>query len=176
MRSGVRERLSSQILNGDGSAPNIEGFYDAGRTGVNQTNGTGLNFAAAMNQAIEDVEENGFTEPDAIVARPSDWRNWQRQTTADGVFLNGHPAEVGAQTSWGLPIVLTTETAAGSALVGNFSEFCRLAVNGGVIVQISTEHASFFLQSVKAMKAEIEGATLAVLREEAFAEVTNIGS
>jgi len=172
MRSGVRERLSSQILNGDGSAPNIEGFYDAGRDS-NQVDATAMNLATALAEAIEDCQVTGFANPDAHVVHPTDWWKWKRTTTNDGIFINGHPAEQGPQTSWGLPVVLTTESAAGSALTGAFQQYSRLAVFGDVEVQMSSEHASYFIQGVKAIKAEIY-ATLAVLRETAFTEVTNL--
>jgi HK97 family phage major capsid protein len=173
MRTGVRQRLSSQILNGDGTAPNIEGFYDAGRTGVNQHDATGENLATAISQGIEDVRVTGFAEPDAAVVHGTDWGVWERTTTVDGVFINGHPSQVGPRMSWGLPVVLTTETAAAQALVGAFREFSVLPVLGDVTVQISSEHASYFIQGVKAVKAEIY-ATLAVKREEAFTEINNI--
>lgn len=171
---GVRQRLSSQILNGDGSAPNIEGFYDAGRTGVNQHDATGQNLAVAIDNGIEDVEVTGFANPDGVVVHPTDWHKWRRIQTADGIFINGSPSEVGPRTLWGLPVVATTETASGKALVGAFRDYSRLAVKRGVEVQISSEHASFFIQGVKAIKAEMR-ATLAVLREAAFTEVSNIG-
>lgn len=170
---GVRQRLSSQILNGDGTAPNVEGFYDAGRTGVNQHDATGQNLAVAIDNAIEDVEVTGFASPDGCVVHPTDWHKWRRIQTADGIFINGSPSEVGPRTLWGLPVVTTTETASGKALVGAFRDFSRLAVKRGVEVSISSEHASYFIQGVKAIKAEMR-ATLAVLREAAFTEVSNI--
>jgi HK97 family phage major capsid protein len=173
MRLGVRQRLSSQCLNGDGTAPNVEGILDAGRTGVTDVVTTGQFVADAIDLLIENVATQGFTNADAIVMHNSDWHGYRRATTADGVYIAGAPSSNLAPMMWGLPVVLTTEIASGTAVAGNFSEFSRLPVKRGIQVEISSEHASYFIQSVQAVKATIR-ATLAIRREEAFAKTDDI--
>jgi HK97 family phage major capsid protein len=175
MLDGVRERLSDQILDGNGTAPNIEGFLDAGRTGVNSHDGSGEAIAVAIAGGIEDCQVTGFAQPDAVIMHPTDWWSFKTAQAADGVLLNGPAAGNIPQVIWGRPVVVTTEIAQGSALTGAFARYSRLAVRRGVEVQISSEHASYFIQGVKAIKAEMR-ATLAVLREEAFGQITNVGS
>lgn len=173
MRVGVRQRLSSQVLNGTGTSPQIEGFLDAGRTDVNTHDATGQVYATGIAGAIEDCQVTGFAEPTAVVTNPSDWWAWRVLTTADGIYINGHPSEVGPRTIWGLPVVTTTEIASGTALTGDFAGYSKLVVGSGVEVAISSEHASYFIQGMNAIRAEVY-ATLAVTREAAFGKATNL--
>lgn len=172
MVSGVRERLSDQILDGNGTAPNIEGFLDAGRD-TTDVNTIGDFIADAVDKMIEQVEVTGMAQADGIVLHPSDWHGYRRATTADGIYIAGHPSQAVAAMMWGLPVVLTSEIAQGTGLVGAFARYSRLVVKRGVEVQISSEHASYFIQGLKAVKAEMR-ATLAVLRETAFAKTDDI--
>lgn len=172
MVSGVRERLSSQIINGDGTAPNIEGFLDAGRATID-VDTTGDFYADAADKLIENVRKTGFAEPDAFVTHPTDWHRYRRATTTDGIYIAGHPSDDVAARLWAKPAVVTTEIAAGSMLCGAFNQYSKLVVKRGVSVQISSEHASNFLTGVQTIKAEMR-ATLAVTRETAFADTNDI--
>lgn len=172
MITGLRQRLSSQIMNGNGSAPNLAGFLDDAHTPTD-VNGSGLFFADIVDKLIEAVRVNGYTEPTAVICHPSDWHAYRRSTTTDGVYLAGRPSENIAPVIWGLPVVLTTEIAAGTVHAGNYADFSRLAIRRGVEVSMSTEHASFFVQGVRAVKAEMRAA-FAVLRETAFAKSNDV--
>jgi HK97 family phage major capsid protein len=169
---GLRQRLSSQIMNGNGSAPNLTGFLDDGHTPTD-VNGTSLFYVDIVDKCIESVRVNGFTEPTAIITHPADWHAARRSTTTEGIYLLGSPAENTPPTLWGLPVILTTEIAAGTVHVGNYADYSRLVVKRGVEVSISSEHASYFLQGVKAVKAEMRAA-FAVLRETAFAKSNDV--
>src|SRR3546814_3616372 len=102
MVEGIRERLSTQCLSGDGSAPNIEGFLDAGRTGVNDVDTTGDFIADAVDKLIEKCKVTGFAIADAIVLHDSDWHGYRRATTSGGIYIAGHPSETTAKAMWGL--------------------------------------------------------------------------
>lgn len=173
MLEGVRQRVSSQIINGNGSAPNLSGILASGRSGVTDVNCTGLFIADSAAKLIENVQTVGFTNPDAIVMHPTDWWNYRKATTTDGIYIAGNPNDNLAPILWGVPVLLTTEIAAGKAIAGNFGGYARLAVKRGVEVSISSEHASYFAQGVKAVKAEMRAA-LALLREGAFAKTDDI--
>lgn len=172
MREGVRERISSQMLNGDGNAPNIEGFLDTGRD-TTDVDTAGEFVADAIDKLIEETRVTGRAEPDAIVMHPRDYHGYRRATTADGIYINGNPAQIGAPGMWTLPVVLTTEIAQGSALVGAFRQYARLVVSGGIDLAISSEDGNNFRQGVNTVRAQTF-ATLAVLRETAFSKTNDI--
>lgn len=172
MIMGVRQRLSSQLMNGNGTTPNLTGFLDNGHTPTD-VDTTGDFVADAIDKLIENVQVLGFTEPNAVIMHPTDWHGYRRATTTDGIYIAGNPSDNTPPFLWGKPVVITTEIAAGSAHCGNYSEFTRLAVKRGVEVSISSEHASYFIQGVKAVKAEMRAA-FAVIRELAFAKTNDI--
>lgn len=172
MVDGLRERLSSQLLNGDGTAPNVEGFLDAGRD-TWDVDTTGEFIADAVDKLIEKVAVSGFAECDAVIMNRGDWHGYRRATTADGIYIAGHPSENVRPSMWGLPVILTTEIAAGSALAGAFARFSKIVLGSGMEVSVSNEHNDYFIQGLNAIKAEVY-ATLAVMRETAFAKTNDI--
>ena len=173
MREGVLGRLSAQIIAGDGTAPNIEGFLDAGRTEVNSQAKGADDILTAIRKGIRVNESTGFANVDTILMNPTDWANIQTLKTADGVFIFGNPAQLTAPRLWGYPVVESTHVTAGTALLGGFQWYARVPVRGSVTVEMSNEHASYFIQDVWAIKASLR-ATLACLRESAFTKVTGL--
>jgi len=173
MRAGVLEKLSRQIIVGTGTAPQIEGFLDAGRTAVGSVAKGADDVFTAIHNGITTNRETGFAEPDAIICHPSDWHSIRTTTTGDGVFILGSPADSDVLRLWGLPVLVTTHETENTILLGGFARFARVPVKGGVDIKISSEEASYFLQNVQVIKADIR-ATLAVLREDAFTKVTGV--
>ena len=173
MIAGCRERLSSQIVAGNGTAPNIEGFLDAGRTSVNSVAKGANDVFTAIHDGMRENEVVGFAEVDLIVLHPTDWHGIRTTQTADGVFILGPPSLADAKMLWGVPVLTTTHETENTALMGAFARFARVPVIGDVTVRVSDSHASYFIQGVLAIVAELR-ATLAVLREDAFTKVTDI--
>ena len=78
LQTMIKLRLDSQLLSGDGSAPNLEGILDAGKSNVGSTNYStefngNLGRVGAIYSAITNIRVNAFTEPDAIIMHPNDW-------------------------------------------------------------------------------------------------------
>ena len=87
LQTMIRLRMDSQLLSGDGTAPNLEGILDAGKTSVGSTDfssyaGT-LGKIGAIYGAITDIRVNAFTEPDAIIMHPNDWNDVVTAVGAD---------------------------------------------------------------------------------------------
>jgi HK97 family phage major capsid protein len=173
MLMGVNQRLSSQCLNGAGTGVTLNGILASGRSGVSDVDCTGEFVADAIAKLIEKVQITGYCEPDAGIMHPSDWWGYRRATTADGIYIAGSPSENIPPMMWGKPLALTTEMTQGKAVVGAFRQYSRLAVKRGVALQISSEHASYFIQGVQAVKAEMRAAFI-LLRETAFAKTDDI--
>jgi HK97 family phage major capsid protein len=138
LQTMIRLRLDSQLLSGDGTAPNLEGILDAGKSSVGSTDfssyaGT-LGKIGALYGAITDIRVNAFTEPDAIIMHPNDWNDIVTSVGADfaGTSSAGYAEKsplfvaaggMGAGPSaqiWGLKVVPTTAISAGTVLVGKF--------------------------------------------------------
>lgn len=182
LESYVRERLrfmvikrrDGQLLNGDGTAPNISGITD--RAGVQtQAKGTDPVFDAIM-RAMTKVRVAGDAEPTGGVMHPNDWQDLVLTRTADGIYILGNPSdpEVGTRL-WGLELRVTPQQTENTAIVGAFMPMAQVfrKPNSAITITISTEHSTYFVENKVAILAE-ERLLLAVYRGAAFCTVTGI--
>ena len=167
----LRLRLDSQILNGNGTAPNLRGIMQT--TNV-QTQAAGTDAVPdAVYKALTKVRVGGRAIPGAVVINSTDWQNIRLLRTADGVYIWGSPSESGTERLWGLPVVINEVLAQGTALVGDFANYSELAVKRGIEMQITNSHAGFFIEGKQAIRADMRCA-LVVYRPQAFCTVTGL--
>lgn len=192
LRLMLQLRLDSQLLSGNGTAPNIEGILDAGKSSVGEVaygsyNGT-LARIGAFYEAITNVRTNSFLEPDAIVMHPNDWNQIvTQQNTTTGTSSAGL-TEVGptfvasgmfgggvANQLWGLPVVATTAITEGSAIVGKFGGgvAAHIVMRDGVDIAVSDSHDDFFTKGKLMLRAQMR-LGFPVYRQAAFCKVTGI--
>ena len=182
----MRLRLDGQLLSGDGTAPNLEGILDAGKTGVNTVDYSAyagdLNRMGAIYEAITDIRTNAFVEPDAIVMHPNDWL--QVVTSVTDITTSGskNPLFVAAggfngaaqATLWGLKVVPTTAIAEGTVLVGRFGggEAAHIVMKQGIDIAVSDSHSDFFSKGKVAIRATMR-AGFPVYKQAAFTKITS---
>jgi HK97 family phage major capsid protein len=170
----VRRVEETQILTGDGNAPNLLGLLN--RSGI-QTQAKGADptpdsVYKAM-QKIRGAGGSGFAEPTAVVLHPNDWTDIKLLRTADGMYIWGNPSDEGPDRIWGLPVRQTTAITEGTGLVGAFRPYAEVMRREGITITLSTEHSTYFIENKVALLAE-ERLALAVYRPAAFATVTGI--
>jgi HK97 family phage major capsid protein len=167
----VRRREETQLLVGDGTAPNISGITD--RSGI-QTQAKGADPTPdAFYKAITKVRAVAFSEPTGIVMHPNDWQDIRLLRTADGIYIFGSPQDNDVERMWGLPVRVTTAMTENTGLVGAFRPHAQIFRRSGITVELATEHASDFTSNLVTILAE-ERLALAVYRPAAFATVTGI--
>lgn len=168
----IERRKETQLLNGDGTSPNISGITD--RSGLQtQAKGSDPVFDAIL-KAMTLIQVNSFYEPDAIVMHPNDWRDLLLTRTADGIYILGNPGDpTAARRLWGLEVRATTAQTENTAIVGAFGTAAQVFYRSGITVTASTEHASYFIENKVAILAE-QRLALAVYRPNAFCTVTGI--
>lgn len=165
----LRQRLNGQILNGNGTAPNLRGIRNT--VGI-QTQTLGADDVQdAVYKAIVKVNVTGGAVANAIVFNQLDWQGIRLQRTTDGLYIWGNPTEAGPERMWGLPVVFDQALASGKQLVGDFANFAELSVRRGVTVKVSDSHADYFINGKQAIRADMRAA-LVVYRPSAFCEVT----
>jgi hypothetical protein len=117
MREYINSRLGDfvmavaeqQVLNGDGTPPNISGILDRSI----QTQAVGSDpVPDAILDAIVKVQVNGGVDPNILIIHPNDYKAIRKLTTTDGVYIfrDGNV--------WDLPVLTTTRIAENTALVG----------------------------------------------------------
>jgi HK97 family phage major capsid protein len=159
----VKEEL--QLLFGDGTGENLLGMNIAatgfappimiGDANMIDKIGLGILQASLTNVPV-----------DGVVVHPSDW--WRMRLTKDsqGKYIMGDPGANVTPSLFGLPVVPTQAQAVDKFLVGGFKAqtlYDRWAAR----VEVSTEHADFFVRNLVAILAE-ERIGFAAKRPEAL--------
>jgi HK97 family phage major capsid protein len=166
----VQQRASNQLLNGNNSAPNLNGFYN--RVTQAQAKSTDPVFDAIFKGMIK-VMHTGYANPSAIVLHPNDWQDIRLTRTTDGIYIMGNPQDPGAERLFGLPVVVTNEASEGTGLVGDFANFSFVPYRQGIEVKVSDSHSDYFIKYLQAVRVSLRMA-LVVTRISAFCEVTGI--
>jgi HK97 family phage major capsid protein len=167
----VALRLDQQILQGNGTAPNLRGILNV--VGIQTTAKTaGEPISDAVARAINMVRSTGQAEPNAIVMHPNNWVTLQTLRTTDGLYISGGPWQAGPETLWGKPVVITSAMVEGVALVGAFDQFSQLAERQRITVKVGYA-ADDFLSNRKSFVGETRVAVV-WYRPQAFATVTGI--
>ena len=174
LRLGVQLAEDDQLLNGSVVAPDIVGFL--ARTGLAAAVARGADSNAdAILKQIAAIQVATGLACTGIVMNPTNWISIQLLKTAGGEYLSGNGpfSAPQAPTLWGLPVALTAAMVANTALVGAFKTAAQLFRKGGLRVEASNSHASFFVENKIAIRAE-ERLALAVYRASAFGTVTGL--
>ena len=125
--------------------------------------------------AIKDVQVAANMDPDAIFIHPLDfWSIVVKKSSTAGDYYSGSPFAANPRTLWGLPVVVSTRAPSGFPLVGNFKQGGTVFRKGGIRLEMSNSHESYFRENLIAVRAEVRTA-LAVTLPECFA-VANLAS
>lgn len=168
---GLLDTEDEQILLGSGAGNHINGLVTQATAVSGKYASSGDNYIDKIGNALTELEDDHYT-PDAIVVNPADWRKMLKAKTNvgganTGEYLLGGPASVAEPRLWGLPVVTCPKMPEGNFLIGQFTGSAALFSRGGIQVELSTEHADFFIRNMVAIRAE-ERIALAVFRPAAF--------
>lgn len=163
-----------QLLNGDGTAPNISGILDRPGIAAPIARTTETNPDVILKQ-ISAIETATQLPVDGIVMHPTNWDNMLMLKDTNGAYYaGGGPfATPQRKTLWGRNVAVTSAVTVNTAVVGAFKTASQFFRRGGLRVEASNSHASFFIENKVAIRAEERGA-LCVYRESAFGKVTNL--
>jgi HK97 family phage major capsid protein len=134
LRYGVRKRLATQVIAGNGTPPNLRGILNVAGIQV-QPKGADSTMAAAY-KAVSLIRFTGDAEPSAFVFHPNDWLDIVLAQETTGPFIWGHPSMAPMNRLWGLPVAVSTGITEGTGLVVDFRNFTRLDERRGVEVEV----------------------------------------
>jgi len=172
MRQGLLERLDYQLINGDGSAPNVRGFLNV--SGLQEQSASGMSTLDAIYKAITKIGKNAFVPANVVFVNGEDWEPIQLMKSDGGQYIWGHPADVGPMRVWGRQVIGTFRIAKGTAGVGAFNKM-TYAERSGIVVEISDSHSDYFTYNKLAIRAWLRG-VFVWKRPAAFCKVTGIGA
>lgn len=171
----VRLEEEDQLLNGDGTSPNLSGILD--RAGLQTAEGGGITADNIYNQ-ITNIRADAFLEPDALVIHPTDWETLRLTKDSNNQYYAGGPFTgaygnngIASDSIWGLRAVVTPAIAAGTALVGAFATSAQIFRRSGITVDVTNTDGEDFRYNRVAFRFE-ERLALAVYRPQGFGTVT----
>lgn len=167
----IRQRLDSQLLQGDGVTPNILGFYNKPNI---QTQAKGADPTPdAFFKAMTKIMVVGQANANYVIMHPYDWQEIRLLRTNDDVYIFGNPANPAPARLWGLPVLLAQAATEGTGLVGDFAGYSMFFTKRGVDVQVTNAHDDYFIKGKQAIRADMRG-VLVIFRPTAFCTVTGI--
>lgn len=170
IRFGIRQRLDSQILNGDDAAPNLAGILN--ESGIQTQAKNADPVPDAFYKAMTKVRVTGRANPSAIIMHQNDWQTVRLLRTTDGVYIWGNPSDAGPERMWGIMVVQSDAITENTGLVGAFADFCQLFERRGLLVEVGTT-GDQFAQGKQTIRASLR-VVFAIYRPAAFATVTGI--
>lgn len=178
LREDVLQEEEDQLLNGDGTAPNVSGILDRNIQTAAQS-ALASNPLDAVFEAITAIR-GVFSEPTGIVVNSTDWAIFRLKKDGNEQYYGGGPftgaygtgGGIAANNLWGFPVVVTSAIAAGTLLVGAFNK-AQIFRRSGLVVDASNSHNDYFQRNMTMIRAE-ERLALAVYKPAAFFEITSV--
>lgn len=155
---GVNKRVDSQLVVGNGTAPNISGTTDAGNYTAHgyadAALGTVHKKLVLIRKIIADLYVAGYPA-EAILMNPADWAAIEISlfTTAAGQTLMSVDAAGNARL-FGLPVIQAIAMPADTFQVGRFSEAYMVYNREGVVVEMSDSDSDNFTKNLITLRAE----------------------
>ena len=169
---GLKEEEEDQILNGDGTSPNLDGILNT--TGISTVGSAGTDLDAIVD-AIRTIRADN-RDPNALVVHPNDWYSTGFLLAKDsaGNYLVGDPRASLDQLNqlWGLRVVVTPAMTENTALVGDFRQ-AVVADRQQSAIYVTDSHKDWFARNLLAVLAE-ERLGFGVLDPDAFCTVTAV--
>lgn len=168
----VKQRLDYQVLNGNGTPPNLAGILNT--SGI-QTFVRGTEHFDAIAESLKRIRVTGRAMPNVILIHSNDWwsSDFRLKRTNEGLYILGNPSEPGPMRLWGLPVVENDVIPEGTVLTGDFPTHCQLFEKRGIEVDVTESHSDYFIYGKLAIRATMRVA-LPVYRPAAFCAVTSM--
>ena len=158
MRYGVNRKVETQLVSGDGVAPNISGILDTGNFtahGYADANlGSTLKKLVLIRKIIGDLEAAGYA-PNAIVLNPADWATVEIDIfTANTNVIAFKYDEGGNPMLFGRRVVTSVGMTADKVAVGDFTSAGTIYNREGVVVEMSDSDSDNFTKNLITLRAE----------------------
>ena len=143
LRDGLAQRVDNQLVNGNGTSPNLSGFTDAGNfTAYTAT--AGDNLIDAINRIKWTMWAAG-NAPDTVYVNPADWGALERlrEGSNSGTYLYGAPGTAANANPFGLTVVPTPYLAAGKVIVARLSDSALVYQRAGAVIEMGYVNDDF---------------------------------
>ena len=161
---GLRQVEESQLLHGDGTGQNLSGLWLNAVPYSGSTGGTRIDTIAG---AIEQCGASGFQADGILLSLSDAWSIFTQKSTIGTYVLGDSVQNSPVPILWGLRIAVSQSLASGDFLVGAFKLGAAIWDRMDATIEVSREHADFFIRNLVAILCE-ERLALTVFRNDAF--------
>jgi HK97 family phage major capsid protein len=143
LRWGVEAKVDDQLMNGNGTSPQLMGLLDSGNYTV-YTPTSGDNLIQAINRAKYQLWAIGYVA-DTVYVNPADWgaQEIERESAGGGQYLYGAPGTVAGINPFGVRVVITPRIDAGTFLIGQTSVAAGVWNRSGATIEMGYEDNDF---------------------------------
>jgi HK97 family phage major capsid protein len=157
---GVNLRVENQIINGNGTAPNMRGFTNAGNFTAHGYTAAGLTGLGLLNNRFDligkmlgDCQVADYPA-DAIVLNPADWWTMRLAKDSQGRYILGDPGSVVPPSLFGVPVVASNAMTADTVMVASLAQAATFYNREGVMLDMSESDADNFTKNLVTIRAE----------------------
>lgn len=143
LRDGLAQRVDAQLVNGNGTSPNLSGLTDSGNfTAYTPTSDDNLVDAINRLKYLMWVTGNA---PDTIYVNPADWGAMERTREGDGegMYLYGAPGTISGLNPFGVRVVITKDLAQGKIIAAKTSDSIVIYDRQSVAVEMGYVNDDF---------------------------------
>jgi len=135
-RDGLAQRIDAQLLNGNGTSPNLSGLTDSGNFTAYTANSGDL-LVDAINRAKYALWALG-NMPDVVIVNPADFGAMERtrEGVGSGAYLYGMPGTMAGINPFGVRVVLSNNMEQGKFLVAAINTAAVLYNRSGAVVEM----------------------------------------
>jgi HK97 family phage major capsid protein len=168
---------NAELLAGDGTTGHLTGLlHTSGILTHDASADTGTNVTAldSVEKSIATLRTGAaLAEPDLIVLHPLTWSALRRIKDNQGRFLTApDPTADEAASIWGMPVLVTTQLAAGAGVLLDTTKFGRVLVREGLSLRTGSNNDDFTHNIVRFVAEE--RLSLAVERPAALLSITGL--
>ena len=153
MLYGLQTKVEDQIVNGNGSAPELKGLLAKGSYTDASTQLAGAKNLFDLLLLLQGVAETAAYEPEALVLNPMTWAQLAMEKDSQGRYLLGGPGLAANKSVWGIPVVTSSAVPAGKFIFGNFTQTVTIYDRLQVAVEMTGTNEDDFTHYLYTIRA-----------------------
>ena len=153
MLYGLQNKVESQIVNGNGTAPQLKGLLATNSYTDASAKLTGAKNLFDLLLLLQGVAETAAYEPEALVLNPMTWAQLAMEKDSQGRYLLGGPGLAANKSVWGIPVVTSSAVPAGKFIFGNFTQTVTIYDRQQVAVEMTNTNEDDFTRYLYTIRA-----------------------
>lgn len=153
MLYGLQNKVENQIVNGNGTAPQLKGLLATGSFTDASTQLAGAKNLFDLLLLLQGVAETAAYEPEALVLNPMTWAQLAMEKDSQGRYLLGGPGLAANKSVWGIPVVTSSAVPAGKFIFGNFTQTVTIYDRQQVAVEMTNTNEDDFTRYLYTIRA-----------------------